>query len=94
MGDLIATCTSPLSRNRHVGVELGKGRQLEEIIASMHMVAEGVKSAPTVVAMAERHAISMPISRDVLDVIQGNRSPREIFMGLLRRLAGSESEAG
>jgi glycerol-3-phosphate dehydrogenase (NAD(P)+) len=94
MGDLIATCTSPLSRNRHVGVELGKGRQLDEIIASMHMVAEGVKSAPTVVAMAERHGISMPISRDVLDVIEGHRTPREIFMGLLRRLAGSEAEAG
>jgi glycerol-3-phosphate dehydrogenase (NAD(P)+) len=94
MGDLIATCTSPLSRNRSVGVELGKGRQLDEIIASMHMVAEGVKSAPTVIAMADKHGIDMPISRDVLDVIQGKRTPREIFRGLLRTLAGSEAEAG
>lgn len=94
MGDLIATCTSPLSRNRGVGVELGKGRQLDEIIASMHMVAEGVKSAPTVVAMADRHGIDMPISRDVLDVIQGRRTPREIFRGLLRTAAGAESDAG
>jgi glycerol-3-phosphate dehydrogenase (NAD(P)+) len=94
MGDLIATCTSPLSRNRHVGVELGKGRKLDEIIASMHMVAEGVKSAPTVMALAERHGISMPISRDVFDVIQGNRSPTEIFRGLLRSSVGSEADAG
>ena len=94
MGDLIATCTSPLSRNRHVGVELGKGGKLGDIIAAMHMVAEGVKSAPTVVQLAERHGISMPISRDVLDVIEGNRTPSEIFRGLLRRSAGSEAEAG
>jgi glycerol-3-phosphate dehydrogenase (NAD(P)+) len=94
MGDLIATCTSPLSRNRSVGVELGKGRKLDEIIASMHMVAEGVKSAPTVMALAERHGVLMPISRDVFDVLQGNRSPGEIFRGLLRTAAGSEAEAG
>lgn len=94
MGDLIATCTSPLSRNRSVGVELGKGRKLDDIIASMHMVAEGVKSAPTVMALAERHGISMPISQDVFDVLQGRRSPSEIFRGLLRTAAGSEAEAG
>jgi glycerol-3-phosphate dehydrogenase (NAD(P)+) len=94
MGDLIATCTSPLSRNRSVGVELGKGRKLDEIIASMHMVAEGVKSAPTVIALAERHGVDMPISRDVFDVLQGNRSPGEIFRGLLRTAAGSEADAG
>jgi glycerol-3-phosphate dehydrogenase (NAD(P)+) len=94
MGDLIATCTSPLSRNRSVGVELGKGRKLDEIIAAMHMVAEGVKSAPTVIALAEARGIEMPISRDVYDVLQGNRSPGEIFRGLLRSAAGSEAEAG
>lgn len=94
MGDLIATCTSALSRNRHVGFELGKGRKLEEIIASMHMVAEGVKSAPTVMALADRLGITMPISRDVFDVIQGNRSPSEIFRGLLRSSVGSEADAG
>ncbi len=94
MGDLIATCTSPLSRNRSVGVELGKGRKLDDIIASMHMVAEGVKSAPTVIALAEKHGVSMPISRDVFDVLQGHRTPSEIFRGLLRTAAGAESEAG
>ena len=94
MGDLIATCTSPLSRNRHVGVQLGQGHSLETIIAAMNQVAEGVKSAPTVIQLAEAHGISMPISRDVFDVIHGHRSPGEIFRGLLRTSAGSEAEAG
>src|SRR3546814_6941508 len=60
MGDLIATCTSPLSRNRHVGVELGKGRPIDEIIAGMNMVADGVKSAPTVMALADKYGLDMP----------------------------------
>ena len=94
MGDLIATCTSPLSRNRSVGVELGKGRSIDDIIGSMHMVAEGVKSAPTVIALAKQYGVSMPISQDVFDVIQGNRKAPEVFRGLIRTLAGAESDAG
>ncbi|HMO77106.1 MAG TPA: NAD(P)H-dependent glycerol-3-phosphate dehydrogenase [Sphingopyxis sp.] len=94
MGDLIATCTSPLSRNRHVGVELGKGRHIDEIIAGMNMVAEGVKSAPTVIALAERHGLDMPIARDVFDVTQGRRSAPEVFRGLLKQAAGDEAHPG
>jgi glycerol-3-phosphate dehydrogenase (NAD(P)+) len=94
MGDLIATCTSPLSRNRSVGVELGKGRSIDDIIASMHMVAEGVKSAPTVIALAKQYGVSMPISQDVFDVIQGTRKAPEVFRGLIRTTAGAESDAG
>lgn len=94
MGDLIATCTSPLSRNRHVGVELGKGRPIEEIIASMNMVAEGVKSAPTVIALAEKHGLDMPIARDVYDVTQGKRSAQDVFRGLLRSAVGDEAHPG
>ncbi|HWT42146.1 MAG TPA: NAD(P)H-dependent glycerol-3-phosphate dehydrogenase [Sphingopyxis sp.] len=94
MGDLIATCTSPLSRNRHVGVELGKGRPIDEIIAGMNMVAEGVKSAPTVIALAERHGLDMPIARDVYDVTQGKRSAQEVFRGLLRSAVGDEAHPG
>lgn len=94
MGDLLATCISPLSRNRHVGVELGRGRKLDDIIASMHMVAEGVKSAPTVIALSNEYGVDMNISRDVFDVIEGRRSPQEIFRGLLRSSVGSESDAG
>ncbi len=65
MGDMIATCTSPQSRNRHVGIELGKGRSMAEISAQMYMVAEGAKSAPAVMALAEQHGVEMPIAQDV-----------------------------
>jgi glycerol-3-phosphate dehydrogenase (NAD(P)+) len=94
MGDLIATCTSPQSRNRHVGYELGKGRPLDEIIGEMLMVAEGVKSAPTVVSLGERYGVEMPITRDVFSVLQGERSPRQAFRGLLKSSVGSEAEPG
>jgi len=94
MGDLIATCTSPQSRNRHVGCELGRGRPLEDIIGEMLMVAEGVKSAPTVVALGERYGVEMPITRDVLSVLQGERTPRQAFRGLLKSTVGSEAEPG
>ena len=94
MGDLIATCTSPLSRNRSVGVELGKGRKIDEIITSMSMVAEGVKSAPAVIALAQAHGVEMPISRDVFDVIQGRKTARDVFRGLITSTVGAESEAG
>ena len=94
MGDLIATCTSPLSRNRHVGVELGKGGRIDDIIAGMNMVAEGVKSAPTVIALAEKHGLDMPIARDVYDVTQGKRSAQDVFRGLLRSAVGDEAHPG
>ena len=94
MGDLIATCTSALSRNRHVGIELGKGRPIDDIIAGMNMVAEGVKSAPTVIALAEQHGIDMPIARDVFDVTQGRRTATDAFRGLLRSSAGDEAHPG
>ena len=94
MGDLIATCTSQQSRNRHVGYELGKGRSLDEIISEMLMVAEGVKSAGTVVALGQRLGVEMPITNDVYSVLQGERSPRQAFRGLLKSTVGSESEPG
>jgi glycerol-3-phosphate dehydrogenase (NAD(P)+) len=94
MGDMIATCTSPQSRNRHVGVELGKGRHIDEIIAEMVMVAEGVKSAPAVMALAEQYGISMPIAADVYRVVSGNGTARQAYRGLLRVHPGAESEPG
>lgn len=94
MGDLIATCTSTLSRNRSVGVELGKGRHIDEVIAEMHMVAEGVKAAPTVVALARQYGVAMPIAQDVLDVTQGRKTALEVFRGLLRTSVGAETDAG
>ena len=94
MGDMIATCTSPQSRNRHVGMELAKGRSIEDIIHSMHMVAEGVKSAPTVIELAREKGISLPISEDVYRVITGESNARGVYRGLLRVTAGAEWEPG
>jgi glycerol-3-phosphate dehydrogenase (NAD(P)+) len=94
IGDLVATCTSPQSRNRHVGVELGKGRHIDEIVSEMFMVAEGVKSAPVVMELAERYGVDMPLAREVFDVVRGRSSARKAFRGLLRTAAGAESEAG
>ncbi|XOV86324.1 MAG: NAD(P)H-dependent glycerol-3-phosphate dehydrogenase [Pseudomonadota bacterium] len=94
MGDLVATCTSPQSRNRSVGVELGKGRSIDEITAEMFMVAEGVKSAAAVIELANEHEIPMPIAQEVFDVIQGNSSASRAFRGLLRAGIGAEDEPG
>mgnify|MGYP006079739219 CR=1 FL=1 len=92
MGDMITTCTSPQSRNRHVGIELAKGHAIDDIIASMHMVAEGVKSAPAVMELARENAIYMPISEDVYKVIIGESNARWVYRGVLRNSAGAESE--
>jgi glycerol-3-phosphate dehydrogenase (NAD(P)+) len=94
MGDMIATCTSPQSRNRHVGVELGKGRDMQDIIDEMVMVAEGAKSAPAVIALSERYGVEMPIARDVYRVLSGDATASRAFRGLLRVEAGAESEPG
>ena len=94
MGDMIATCTSPQSRNRHVGVELGKGRDMQDIIDEMVMVAEGAKSAPAVMALAEKYAVEMPIASDVFRVVSGDSNASRAFRGLLRVTAGAESEPG
>ncbi len=94
IGDLIATCTSPQSRNRSVGVELGKGRAIQEIIDEMFMVAEGVKSAPAVLALARENGVEMPVAQEVLDVVEGRSSPIRAFRGLLRKSAGAESDPG
>ena len=62
MGDLLATCISPQSRNRHVGEQLGKGKTIDEVIADMNMVAEGVKTSKVVMEMADEHGVDMPIA--------------------------------
>ncbi len=93
-GDLIATCTSPQSRNRTVGYELGRGRTIREIVDEMFMVAEGVKSAPAVVALAEKYDVDMPIAREVLQVVQDKSTARQAFRGLLKTVAGAESDPG
>jgi glycerol-3-phosphate dehydrogenase (NAD(P)+) len=72
MGDLVATCMSRQSRNRYVGEELGQGRSLEEIVAEMNMVAEGVKTSRAVVALARRVDVEMPIAEAVVAVVNGD----------------------
>jgi glycerol-3-phosphate dehydrogenase (NAD(P)+) len=90
VGDLMATCMSPLSRNRTVGVELGKGRTIEDVLGSMNQVAEGVKAAPTVVYLADQHGVDMPIAREVEAVVAGRSNAQEAYRGLGRKAPGRE----
>ena len=90
MGDLVATCSSRQSRNRHVGEELGKGRKLDDIIAEMRMVAEGVKTARSVVALAGRVNVEMPIAEQVVAVLDGTTPAAEVIGRLMSRSAKSE----
>lgn len=92
MGDLIVTCTSRSSRNRHVGEELGQGRAIAEILAGMSQVAEGVATTPVVVALAEEVGAQVPIAREVLGVVQEGRTVRDAYRGLLRATPGHEIE--
>ena len=85
IGDLALTCTGSLSRNRTVGVELGKGRKLADIISSMRMVAEGVKTTRATLALAERHRIDVPITWQVSRILEGVVSPRIAIRELMER---------
>jgi glycerol-3-phosphate dehydrogenase (NAD(P)+) len=94
LGDLLATCISPLSRNRHVGVELAKGRSIEEITKEMSMVAEGVKTSRVVMELAEEYGVEVPIAREVYSVVHEGRRPEDAFRGLLRTRPTTEAAAG
>ena len=85
MGDLVLTCTGALSRNRSVGVELGKGRKLEEITGSMRMVAEGVETTAATRTLARRLNIEMPITEQMYAVLYEGRSPRDAIRELMER---------
>lgn len=85
LGDLVLTCTGGLSRNRHVGVELGKGRRLEEIVKEMHEVAEGVKTTLAVKLLAERLSIEMPITNEVHAVLYEGKSATDAAGELMTR---------
>ena len=85
LGDLILTATGSLSRNRTVGVELGKGRPLAEILAGMRMVAEGVGTTDAMLAMARRHHIETPIAEQVHAVLHQGRAPRQAIRELMER---------
>jgi glycerol-3-phosphate dehydrogenase (NAD(P)+) len=90
LGDLMATCMSPQSRNRRVGEELARGKTLEEVITAMSQVAEGVKSARTVMELAAEHDVAMPIAAEVDAVVNEGRTPQEAYRGLARPAAQHE----
>ena len=90
MGDLVATCTSPLSRNRTVGVALGEGKTLDEIVAEMRMVAEGIKTTEAVLSITDRLGIEMPIARMVGRVLYEGMKPIEMVQGLMGRAPKAE----
>lgn len=90
MGDLIVTCTSPRSRNRHVGEQLGAGKPIDEIIGSMNQVAEGVKAASVVMEFADKYGLSMPIVREVDAVINHGSTVEQAYRGLMAEKPGHE----
>jgi glycerol-3-phosphate dehydrogenase (NAD(P)+) len=90
MGDLIVTCTSQRSRNRHVGEQLGAGKPMDEIIASMNQVAEGVKAASVIMEFADSYGIAMPIAREVDGVINHGATPEGAYRGLAAEKPGHE----
>ncbi|OLT21026.1 glycerol-3-phosphate dehydrogenase [Ornithinimicrobium sp. CNJ-824] len=85
VGDLIATCMSPLSRNHRVGVALGQGRSVEEMVAVPHQTAEGVRSCRSVVDLAAGHGVDMPICQGVAAVVEGHVTPGQLTGALMSR---------
>ena len=85
LGDLVLTCTGDLSRNRMVGVELARGRKLQEIVNSMKMVAEGVKTTDAAVDLAKRYSVEMPIAGQMHEMLHAGTSPREAIRRLMER---------
>jgi glycerol-3-phosphate dehydrogenase (NAD(P)+) len=92
LGDLVLTCTGSLSRNRTVGVELGRGRHLPEIIAGMHgMVAEGVLTTHAALGLAKVHGVEMPITEQMQAILNNGKPPQEAIHELMTRSAKSET---
>jgi len=92
MGDLVLTCTGDLSRNRNVGLQLGRGKSLEEILGSMQMVAEGVRTAKSAHELSERDGIEMPITREVYAMLYEGKPPLKAVGDLMARPLRAERE--
>jgi glycerol-3-phosphate dehydrogenase (NAD(P)+) len=90
MGDLIVTCTSQRSRNRHVGEQLGAGKPIDEIISSMNQVAEGVKAASVIMEFADKYGLNMPLAREVDSVINHGATVDDAYRGLAAETPGHE----
>jgi len=91
LGDLVLTCHGALSRNRHVGFELGQGRTLSEILEEMNMVAEGVGTATALLSLAHERHIELPITEQVHSILQLGNSPRDAIRAIMERPLRRES---
>lgn len=92
MGDLMATCISPQSRNRYVGEQLGKGRRIDEVVAEMRMVAEGVKTTKVVMQLADHYGVQLPIAHEVYKVLYEGSNALDAYRGLTRHEALTEDD--
>jgi glycerol-3-phosphate dehydrogenase (NAD(P)+) len=90
LGDLVLTCTGELSRNRQVGIELAHGHKLDEIVNSMKMVAEGIKTTHAAVDLARRHSVEVPISEQMFQMLHFGITPREAIRRLMERALKGE----
>ncbi len=90
VGDLVLTATGALSRNRRVGYELGKGKNLEEILRGMRMVAEGITTSKAVLSLARRAGVEMPITEKVVEVLWEGKEPAQVIKELMLRRLKSE----
>jgi glycerol-3-phosphate dehydrogenase (NAD(P)+) len=92
LGDLVLTCTGDQSRNRHVGIELGRGRSLPEILSGMRMVAEGVRTTAAALALGARHGVELPLAAQMSAVMEGRTPARQAVEALMLRPQRSEAE--
>jgi glycerol-3-phosphate dehydrogenase (NAD(P)+) len=90
MGDLVLTCTGELSRNRTVGYEMGKGRTLGDVLATLGHVAEGVKTAKSAYDLSVKLEVDMPITQEVYQVLYADKSPRQAVIDLMTRALSKE----
>ncbi len=90
LGDLVATCSSPLSRNRTFGENLGRGMSVDEVVAVTRQTAEGVKSCESVLALARRHGVEMPITETVVAIVHDHASPARMLRELMARSTKAE----
>ncbi len=91
LGDLVLTCTGSLSRNRHVGVELARGRTVEDVLSGMKMVAEGVRTTDAALALGARHDVELPITAQVAELLAGRKDARTALCDLMLRPQRSEA---
>ena len=90
LGDLVATCSSPLSRNRTFGEKLGRGATLEQLLAQKSQTAEGVKSCMSILELARKHDVDMPITEQVVAVVHEGRTPADMLRAFMTRSAKGE----